>query len=187
MKVELSNLNRQIIYTPKDVGKYKVLQTKKLINKINKKIKVFTFKKEINEKNIKKIINKFDIICDGTDNFKTRFIINDYCLKNSKKLISAAINKFDGQIFNFNFKKKIPCYRCFVSEIPSRQTNCDTDGILPAVAGIAGTLQANEVIKTIVGHDELKGEMLIFNSMSLEFRKIKLSKDSECVNKCSRK
>ena len=76
------------------------------MNKINNKIKVRTFKKKINKQNIKNICNKFDIICDGSDNFETRYLINDYCLKHKKILISAAINKFDGQIFNFNFKKK---------------------------------------------------------------------------------
>jgi molybdopterin/thiamine biosynthesis adenylyltransferase len=164
-KVELSNLNRQILFNTNDVGKYKVLQAKKKINKINKKIKIKTFKEKINKQNIKTICDKFDIICDGTDNFETRYLINDYCLKDKKVLISAAINRFDGQVFNFNFKKKnTPCFRCFMPEIPQVENNCDADGVVSTLAGIAGSLQANEVIKTILGKkNDMIGKVLVFN------------------------
>ena len=103
----------------------------------------------------------FEIICDGSDNFETRYLINDHCLKYKKILISAAISKFDGQIFNFNFKKKIPCFRCFMPETPNLDNNCETDGIVSTLAGIAGTLQANEVIKTILNtkNDLLKKKL----------------------------
>tara|TARA_B100001559_G_scaffold234568_1_gene197662 strand:+ start:1222 stop:1977 length:756 start_codon:yes stop_codon:yes gene_type:complete len=188
-KVELSNLNRQILFTTDDIGKYKVLQVKKKMNKINNKIKVRTFKKKINKKNIKNICNKFDIICDGSDNFETRYLINDYCLKHKKILISAAINKFDGQIFNFNFKKKnTPCFRCFMPETPQAENNCDTDGVVSTLAGIAGSLQANEVIKTILGKkNDMIGKVLVFNSLRSDFRKIKLSKNLNCIKECTKK
>ena len=188
-KVELSNLNRQILFTTDDIGKYKVLQVKKKMNKINNKIKVRTFKKKINKKNIKNICNKFDIICDGSDNFETRYLINDYCLKHKKILISAAINKFDGQIFNFNFKKKnTPCFRCFMPATPQAENNCDTDGVVSTLAGIAGSLQANEVIKTILGKkNDMIGKVLVFNSLRSDFRKIKLSKNLNCIKECTKK
>ena len=187
-KGDFTNLNRQILFTNDDLGKFKVVQAKKVIKKINKDIKVTIFKKKITKNNIANTIKKFDIICDGTDNFNSRFLINDYCLKYKKILISAAINKFDGQIFNFNFKKKISCFRCFMPEIPKYAINCDDEGILPATAGIAGTLQANEVIKSIINNKKVtKDNILIFNSMSLDFRKVKLSKNFKCVNKCSKK
>ena len=105
-KIELGNLNRQILFDTSDLGKYKVYQAKEKIRKIYKKIKLKTFKIKITKKNIKSIIKEYDIICDGTDNFKTRLLINDYCKKNKKILISAAISKFDGHLFKFNFKKK---------------------------------------------------------------------------------
>ena len=108
-KVEMSNLNRQTLFTSSDIGKYKVDQAKKRINKVNNKIKIKIFKKKINSNNIKSIVNDFDIICDGTDNFKTRYIINDECKKMKKILISAAISKFDGHLYKFNFKKKTSC------------------------------------------------------------------------------
>ena len=107
-KVEISNLNRQILFKSSDVGKYKVDCVRKEIFKMNKKIKIISFKKRLNSINISKIFKNFSIICDGTDNFETRYLINDYCLKNKKILISSAISKFDGQLMKFNFRKKGP-------------------------------------------------------------------------------
>ena len=186
-KVELSNLNRQILFNTSDIGKFKVNQAKLKINKIYKKIKVKTYKIKISEKNIESIIKDYDIICDGTDNFNTRYLINDYCKKNKKILISAAISKFDGQLFKFDFKKKVPCYRCFMPEYPNEENNCDTEGIFSPVAGILGSLQANEVLKTIIGlQNDLNGNILVFDSFKMKLRKIKISKNSKCLNKCGR-
>jgi len=186
-RIDVSNLNRQVMFNNGDVGKFKVIQAKKFLNKINKKIKVEIYKTRLNEENIKKILNNYDIICDCSDNFTTRYLLNDYSLKNKKILISAAISKFDTHIFNFNFLKNIPCYRCFMPEIPDDENKCDTDGILPTVAGIAGTLQANEVIKSILNkRSELIGKMIILNALSLNFRKIKLTKNLNCLS-CSKK
>jgi len=187
-KVEMSNLNRQILFNSSDVGKFKVTQAKKFLNKINKKIKVIAYKNKLTEKNINKILNNYEIICDCSDNFTTRYLLNDYSLKNKKILISAAISKFEAHIFNFNFKKNIPCYRCFMPEIPHLDIKCDSEGILPTVAGIAGTLQANEVIKSIINtKNELVGKMIALNTLSLNFRKIELTKSSNCSKECKRK
>lgn len=187
-KVDVSNLNRQVLFTPKDIGKFKALEAKRKVKEINNKIKVSVFNNKIIKSNINKIIKKFDIICDGTDNYNTRYLINDSCLKLKKILISAAINKFDGQIFNFNFKKKTPCFRCFMPEHPNQENNCETEGVLSTLAGVAGTLQANEVIKTILNErNSLSGNILIFNVLSLNFRKIKLLRNSNCINKCAKK
>ena len=180
-KVDLSNLNRQIIFNHKDIGRLKVIQAKKFINNINKKIKVKIFKNKLTEKNIRKISNNYDIICDCSDNFTTRYLLNDYSLKNKKILISAAISKFDAHIFHFNFKKNVPCYRCFMPEMPDLDNRCDAEGILPTVAGIAGTLQANEVIKSVIDKkNKLDSKMIIFNALKLDFRKVKLTKNSSC-------
>ena len=187
-KVEMSNLNRQILFTSKDVGKYKVTQALRVIKKINKNIKVSIFKQKISEKNISDIISKFDIICDGTDDFKTIYLINDYCLKQKKILISAAISKFDGHIFNFNFKKKTPCFRCFMPEIPRAENNCESEGIMSTLAGMAGTLQANEVINTIINpKNDLTGKMIVFNALTSNFRKIRLSRNSNCIKECTKR
>ena len=182
-KVEVSNLSRQILFTKKDIGKNKVSVSKNAIKKINKNIKIDIFKKKINENNIDKIAKNYQIICDGTDNFKTRFLINDYCLKNKKILISSAINKFDGQLFRFDFRKKNACFRCFMPRIPNEEINCQSDGIMTTLAGIAGSLQANEVIKSILDIKNKKNEnIMIFNSLNSNFRMVKLLKNPNCKN-----
>ena len=184
-KVEISNLNRQTLFNTKDIGKFKVNQAKKAINKINKKINVIPFKKKLTSKNIKKIFSSFDIICDGTDNYNTRYLINDFCLKNKKILISSAISKFDGQLMKFNFKKKGPCYRCFIPSPPDYENNCQAEGIFSPVAGIMGSLQANEVLKCILNSkNDLTNHVLIFDSLKTEFRKSKISINPKCINKC---
>ena len=187
-KVNFSNLNRQILFNTSDVGKFKVIQAKKFLLKQNKKLKIDIYKEKIIKKNIQNIFHKYDIICDCSDNFNTRYLLNDFCLQNKKILISAAISKFEAHIFNFNFSKNIPCYRCFMPEIPEEENKCDTDGILPTVAGIAGTLQANEVVKSIIDKkNELVGKMIVFNTLNLNFRKIILTKNTYCIMGCGRK
>ena len=186
-KVELGNLNRQILFDASDLGKYKVNQAKVKIKKIYNQIKIKTFKTQISKKNIKPILEDYDIICDGTDNFETRLLINDYCKKNKKILISAAISKFDGHLFKFNFKKKTSCFRCFMPQKPFQEMNCDVDGLFPPVAGILGSLQANEVLKTILNlKDDLNGNMLIFDSLKMIIRKSKIQINPKCSNICKR-
>ena len=116
-KVNLSNLHRQSLYQKSDIGKSKVLIIKKKLNSINSYTKVQSYNLKLNNINFKKIINKYDYIVDGSDNFKTKFLLNDFCLKYKKFLVTGAISKFDGHIFSFDFKnKKIPCLRCFFQE-----------------------------------------------------------------------
>ena len=136
----------------------------------------------MSKNNIEKVIKNYDIVCDGTDNFKSRYIINDACLKLKKVLISAAISKFDGHLFKFDFRKKTPCFRCFMPEIPDVENNCETDGIISSLAGIMGTLQANEVLKSILNiKTDLSKNILIFNSMKTSLRKVKLKKKIRIV------
>ena len=184
-KVELSNLNRQILFNNSDLNKYKVLQAKKKIIQIYKNIKIKTIKSKVNSKNIRSILKNYEIVCDGTDNYETRYLINDFCKKNKKILISAAISRFDGHLFKFNFKKKGPCYRCFMPEYPNLRNNCETDGIFSPVAGVMGSIQANEVLKTILDlKNDLSTNMLIFNSLGVNLRKVKISVNKDCINKC---
>ena len=131
--VEISNLNRQIIFSTHDINKSKATVAINKLKKINSDIKFFSFNKKITPKNINQIAKKFDLIVDGSDNFRTRFLINDYCLKNKKILVSGAISKFDGHVYTFNFlKKKSPCLRCFIPELPNNPDidNCEFDGVL---------------------------------------------------------
>ena len=104
-------------------------------------------------------------------------------MKNKKILIASAINKFDGQLFVFDFRKKTPCFRCFMPEAPNQELNCESDGIMTTLAGIAGSLQANEVIKSILNvKNYMRGNIMIFNALNSNFRKVKLLKNPNCKN-----
>jgi adenylyltransferase/sulfurtransferase len=182
--VEISNLSRQIIFTTNDIKKNKSSAAINKLRKINPDLQLHSFNKNLTMQNINRVAKNFDIIVDGSDNFRTRFLINDYCLKNQKILVSGAISKFDGQVYTFNFSnKKSPCLRCFIPKMPSNPDidNCEYDGILGTLGGIIGSIQANEVIKEILGiGDTLCGHILIINALKLSFRKVKLNKRSDC-------
>jgi len=182
--VEISNLSRQIIFQTNDVNKKKSSTAISKLKKINPNIKLKSFNKNLTIININKIAKNFDLIIDGSDNFRTRFLINDYCLKNKKILISGAISKFDGQVYTFNFStKKSPCLRCFIPKIPRNPNvdNCEYEGVLGPLAGIIGSIQANEAVKEILGiGNTLCGHILVVDALKLTFRKIKLNKRADC-------
>jgi len=184
-KVSLSNLHRQSLYETSHVGKSKVQVIKKTLNRINPNTKVQTYNLKLNNNNFKKIIKKYDYIMDGSDNFKTKFLLNDFCLKYRKFLVTGAISKFDGHIFTFNFKnKKLPCLRCFYQESEPTDDlfNCEAEGILGTVASIVGTIQANEILKKILSIGQnLNGYILILNLLNLNFRKVKVNKYKKCM------
>ena len=182
--VEISNLSRQIIFETNDVNKNKPSAAISKLKKINPDIQFKSFNKNLTITNINQIAKKFDLIVDGSDNFRTRFLINDYCLKNKKILVSGAISKFDGQVYTFNFsKKKSPCLRCFIPRMPRNPDidNCEYEGVLGPLAGIIGSIQANEAVKEILGiGNSLCGHILIIDALKLTFRKVKLNKRSDC-------
>ena len=182
--VEISNLSRQIIFETNDVNKNKSSAAISKLRKINPDIQLKSFNKNLATTNINQIAKKFDLIVDGSDNFRTRFLINDYCLKNKKILVSGAISKFDGQVYTFNFsKKKSPCLRCFIPRMPRNPDidNCEYEGVLGPLAGIIGSIQANEAVKEILGiGNSLCGHILIIDALKLTFRKVKLNKRSDC-------
>ena len=185
--VSLSNIHRQSLYDVKDLNKSKVRIAKKKLKNINSKTKVNIFNFKLDKNNFEKIIKKYDFIVDGTDNFESKFLINDLSLKYKKFLVTGAISKFDGHIFTFNFNnKKDPCLRCFYQEetISNDVLNCEYEGILGTVAGIAGTMQANEILKKILNIGQnLSGFILILDLLNLNFRKVKLNKRKKC--KCN--
>jgi len=184
-KISLSNLHRQSLYNTSDIGNFKVKIAKDKVKKINPNTKVTVYKIRLNNNNLKKIINDYDYIVDGSDNFTTKFLLNDFCLKFKKVLVTGAISRFDGHIFTFNFKnKKIPCLRCFFqeSQISEDLSNCESEGILGTVAGIVGTIQANEVLKKILNIGTgLDGYIFILDLFNLKFRKVKLNKKKNCI------
>ena len=183
--VDLSNIHRQSLYDINDLKKSKVVAAKTKLKKINSGIKVKSYKIRLNKINYSKIIKEYDYIVDGSDNFKTKFLINDFCKVSKKFLVSGAISKFDGHVFTFDFKnKKNPCLRCFYQEetISDDILNCEYEGILGTIAGIIGTIQANEVLKKIlnVGND-LNRYILILDLLNLNFRKVKFNKRKNCI------
>jgi adenylyltransferase/sulfurtransferase len=179
-KVDLSNIHRQSLYDINDLKKSKVVAAKKKLKKINSGIKVRSYKIRLNKINYSKIIKEYDYIVDGSDNFKTKFLINDFCKVSKKFLVSGAISKFDGHVFTFDFKNKnTPCIRSFFQEdkISDDILNCEYEGILGTVAGIIGTIQANEILKKILDIGKnLNGYILILDLLNLNFRKVKLNK-----------
>jgi len=185
-RVSLSNIHRQISFNSNDLNKFKVDILKNRIKKIDPKIKINTFKNKISNTNIKKIIKNYDIIVDGSDNFKTKFLLNKYSIKFKKKLVVGAISKFEGHIFSFNFtKKKEPCLKCFYQTEPSDEIlNCEQEGILGPIAGVVGSIQSNEVLKKIlkIGKD-LNKYILIINLLTLNFKKVSFNKKKKCICK----
>ena len=185
--VSLSNIHRQTLYDEKDLGKSKVKVAKKKLNNINSKTKIDIYNFKLNKKKFTKIVKNYDYIIDGTDNFETKFLINDISLKYKKFLVTGAISKFDGHIFTFDFNnKKNPCLRCFYQEetISDDILNCEYEGILGTIAGIIGTMQANEILKKILNVGQnLNGFILIIDFLNLNFRKVKFNKRKKC--KCN--
>ena len=185
--VDLSNIHRQSLYDEEDIGKLKVKIAKMKLNRINSKTKINIFNLKLNKTIFEKIIKNYDYIVDGTDNFESKFLINDFSLKYKKFLVTAGISKFDGHIFTFNFAdKKSPCLRCFYQEkkISDEILNCEYEGILGTVAGIVGIIQANEILKRILDIGQnLNGFILILDLLNLNFRKARINKIKKC--KCN--
>ena len=178
--VNLSNIHRQSLFNSKDVTKPKVNVAAKKLKEINPLTKIKTYKSKLSEKNIKDIIKNYEIIIDGSDNFKTKFLINDYCIKYKKKLITGAISKFDGHIFSFDFEdKKTASLKDFYQEkeVSDDILNCEFDGVIGTTASTIGTILANESLKmTMKIGQNLKNQILIVDLLNLNFRKVKFKK-----------
>ena len=185
--VSLSNIHRQTLYDEKDLGKSKVNVAQKKLQNINSKTNINIFNFKLDKKKFIKIIKNYDYVVDGTDNFETKFLINDISLKYKKFLVTGAISKFDGHIFTFDFNnKKNPCLRCFYQEetISDDILNCEYEGILGTISGTIGSMQANEILKKILNIGKnLNGYILIIDLLNLNFRKVKFNKRKKC--KCS--
>lgn len=183
--VDLSNIHRQSLYDTNDLKISKVKSAKKKLKKINSNTIIKSYNLRINKNNIRKIFKDYDHIVDGSDNFETKFLLNDYALKFKKFLVVGAISKFDGHLFTYNYKnKKTPCLRCFFQEdkISDDVLNCEFEGVLGTVAGILGILQANEVLKQILNIGQnLDGKILILDLLNLGFRKAKITKKKKCI------
>ena len=179
-KVDLSNIHRQSLYDNGDLNKSKVLSAKIKLKRINSNTKIDCYDLKLNQKNFKSIFKDYEYIVDGSDNFETKFLTNDFCKKSEKFLVTGAIRKFEGHIFTFDFKKKnTPCIRSFFQEkkVSDDILNCEYEGVLGSVAGIIGSIQSNEILKKILNIGKnLNGQILILDLLNLNFRKVKFSK-----------
>jgi adenylyltransferase/sulfurtransferase len=180
--ISISNLQRQILYSEEDIGKPKVEIAKEKLLKQNPHINIFAYYSQLTTHN-SQLINEYDIILDGSDNFPTRYLINDACLFYNKPFVSGSIFKFEGQLSVFNYKNG-PSYRCLFPEPPQPEEmpNCSEIGVLGVVPGIIGTLQANEAIKIITGIGEvLDGKLLIINALTLNAQIISFSRNENAI------
>ena len=184
-RVTLSNLQRQIIHTEGNLGNPKTESAVAAIRGLNSDIEVITYTERLNFNNAQNIITDYDLIADGSDNFNTRFLINDACYLFRRTLVSGAILKFDGQLSTFKAHESAsnPCYRCLHPEPPPPDLipSCAEGGVLGAIAGTIGSLQAGEIIKEILGLQEsLAGKLIIYDALSTTFRTVRVKPDPEC-------
>ncbi len=180
--VDLSNLQRQILHHTSDIGRSKIESAEDKLTAINPDLKINTYKTFVNSTNIMEIISDYDVVIDGTDNFPTRFLVNDACVMAGKPLAHGAILRFDGQAFTI-VPHEGPCYRCIFREPPPAGSvpNCSQAGILGAVAGIIGSIQATEALKVILGKGKLLvGRLLILDALDMTVRETRIRKDPEC-------
>ncbi len=184
--VSLSNLQRQIAHTTARIGAAKTDSARATIAALNPDTKVEAHETRLDRGNVESLIANYDIVADGSDNFDTRFLLNDACHLKEKTLVSAAVLRFDGQLSTFksHLGGDNPCYRCIYPEPPPDGLipSCAEGGVLGALAGTMGTLQATEVIKEILGiGDSLSGTLLIYEGLSAAFRKVKVRPDPACA------
>jgi adenylyltransferase/sulfurtransferase len=184
-RVSLSNLQRQIAHRTSDVGRSKTQSARDAALAINPKISVVEHAERLTAENAPKILEGYDIIADGSDNFATRFLINDACFFFKKTLVSAAVTEFDGQLATYKpGRDLLPCYRCLFPEPPPPGTapSCSETGVLGAAAGVMGTLQALEIVKEITGAGEsLAGKLVIYDALATRFRTVTVKRDPACA------
>lgn len=176
--VELSNLQRQIIHTTDDVGKSKVQSAAEAVKSLNPDVEVITYHEYVNSKNTADMIANYDFVIDGADNFPTKFLINDACVLERKPFCHAGILRFEGQLMTY-VPDEGPCYRCIFEAPPPKDAvpSCREAGVIGAMAGVIGSLQALEAVKYITGQGKLlTGSILVFDGLKMEWRKVKLPK-----------
>jgi adenylyltransferase/sulfurtransferase len=180
--VELSNLQRQIAHSVKTLDVNKADSAKATFEALNPDVNVIAIKERINSKIILDLFRDYDIIVDGTDNFPTRYLINDACVMLKKPLVSGAILRFEGQVTTI-MPHDGPCYRCLFEEPPppGLVPSCQEAGVLGVLPGVIGALQAAEVLKLIIGKGKpLKGSLLIYDALGVNFRKVRIPKNEDC-------
>jgi molybdopterin/thiamine biosynthesis adenylyltransferase len=184
-RVSLSNLQRQIAHGTSDVGRLKTDSVEDAVREINPDIALIRHPERLSAANALDLISSYDLVADGSDNFATRFLVNDASFFAKRTLVSAAVTQFDGQLATFKPQAgPYPCYRCLYAAPPPPEAapNCSEAGILGAAAGVMGTLQAIEVLKEILGiGDSLAGRLMIYDALGAQFRTVKVPRDPGCA------
>jgi adenylyltransferase/sulfurtransferase len=183
--VELSNLQRQILFGKSSIGLNKAEVAKSRLKDLNDTISITAYTKKLTHQNAIKLFKAYDIIVDGTDNFETRYLINDASIITNKPLVFGAIYKFEGQVSVFNYKNG-PSYRCLFSKQQQKEQagNCEEVGVLGVLPGIIGSMQANEVLKIILNiGNVLSGKLIIYNALTVQTSILKINKSEEEINK----
>ena len=181
-QVDLSNLQRQIIHSTERIGMLKTESAKKTIQALNPDVNVTLYNEKMDSSNIMNLIKDYDYVVDGSDNFPTRYLVNDACVMKNKTLIHGSIYRFEGQVTVFK-PGDGPCYRCLYPEPPppGMVPNCQEGGVLGVLAGVIGNLQVVEVLKLILGIGKpLVGKLLIYDALNTEFRNLRLRRDANC-------
>ena len=181
--VSLSNLQRQVIHRTTDIGRPKTESAREAIGVVNPDIRIKPHTFRLDAENAADLIGQYDAVSDGCDNFESRFVVADACFAKKVPLVSAALGPFDGQLAVWQgYEPEKPCYRCLFPDIPPPGTaqNCAEAGILGAVAGVMGTLQATEILKIILGLSFKSERLLIYNALETEFQSIGLTKRPDC-------
>ena len=184
-RVDLSNLQRQIIHGTSRIGAPKAESARQTLAEINPEVRVVAHAERLTARNAIEIIEAYDLVADGSDNFATRYLVNDACFLARKPLVSAAMLRFDGQIavFKAHLGDGHPCYRCLFRDPPPQGVipSCSEAGVLGALAGALGSLQATEVLKELLGlGDSLSGWLLLYDSLSTTFHKLRVKPDPDC-------
>ncbi|MEK6576998.1 MAG: molybdopterin-synthase adenylyltransferase MoeB [Nitrospirota bacterium] len=181
--VDLSNLQRQVLHSTATLNRAKVESARETLSRINPDIRIDTYNEKLTSENITGLINDYDIILDGSDNFPTRFLVNDACYFQKKTLISGSIFRFEGQLTTLKGHLDQPCYRCLYPEPPppGLVPSCQEAGVLGVLAGTIGVLQAVETLKEIIGiGSSLAGRLLLYDALQMRFREVKVRKDKNC-------
>lgn len=179
--VSLDNLQRQILYRTDEVGQPKVERAKAALNALNPGTAIDARQVALTPDNASEVVSGHDLVLDGTDDFRTRFAVNDACLAEGIPLVSGAVGRWDGQVGLFNAGPHAPCYRCLVPDIPPDAETCARVGIVGALTGVIGSMMALEAIKHITGAGQtLDGRLLIFDGLGAESRTLKLARDPAC-------
>ena len=180
--VDSSNLQRQILHSTSTIGKSKLESAHQRLRDLNPEVKFDLINDHLTSENALEIFKNYDVVADGTDNFPTRYLVNDACVLTGKPNIYASIFRFDGQISVFNYEDG-PCYRCIYSEPPppGLVPSCAEGGVLGVLPGVVGSIQANETIKVLTGiGTPAKGRLIMYDALNLKFKELKLRKDPSC-------